>query len=164
MMASEGAYSGLKVLDLGQGVAAPYCAMLLAMQAPIHEGDSGGPVVNEQGELVGVTSAILWPAHKTAVAIDVSELRTFLCDKQIPGSLPEVKPADLYSRTYRGVYLVQSPSSTHRASGFIFDLDGKLALTTAEATGRLVREAIAAVGVPLTPAMDGQVFKAKVSR
>jgi crotonobetainyl-CoA:carnitine CoA-transferase CaiB-like acyl-CoA transferase len=28
----EGAYSGLRVLDLGQGVAAPYCAMLLAMQ------------------------------------------------------------------------------------------------------------------------------------
>ena len=28
----EGAYTGLRVLDLGQGVAAPYCAMLLAMQ------------------------------------------------------------------------------------------------------------------------------------
>lgn len=27
----EGAYAGLKVLDLGQGIAAPYCAMLLAM-------------------------------------------------------------------------------------------------------------------------------------
>jgi crotonobetainyl-CoA:carnitine CoA-transferase CaiB-like acyl-CoA transferase len=27
----EGAYAGLRVLDLGQGVAAPYCAMLLAM-------------------------------------------------------------------------------------------------------------------------------------
>jgi len=27
----EGAYTGLKVLDLGQGIAAPYCAMLLAM-------------------------------------------------------------------------------------------------------------------------------------
>ena len=27
----EGAYSGLRALDLGQGVAAPYCAMLLAM-------------------------------------------------------------------------------------------------------------------------------------
>jgi len=27
----EGAYSGLRVLDLGQGAAAPYCAMLLAM-------------------------------------------------------------------------------------------------------------------------------------
>ena len=26
-----GAYNGLRVLDLGQGVAAPYCAMLLAM-------------------------------------------------------------------------------------------------------------------------------------
>ena len=30
-MPVEGAYSGLRVLDLGQGVAAPYCAMLLAM-------------------------------------------------------------------------------------------------------------------------------------
>jgi crotonobetainyl-CoA:carnitine CoA-transferase CaiB-like acyl-CoA transferase len=30
-MNPEGAYNGLRVLDLGQGVAAPYCAMLLAM-------------------------------------------------------------------------------------------------------------------------------------
>jgi crotonobetainyl-CoA:carnitine CoA-transferase CaiB-like acyl-CoA transferase len=30
-MNGEGAYCGLRVLDLGQGVAAPYCAMLLAM-------------------------------------------------------------------------------------------------------------------------------------
>ena len=28
----DGPYSGLRVLDLGQGIAAPYCAMLLAMQ------------------------------------------------------------------------------------------------------------------------------------
>ena len=30
-MTPDGAYTGLKVLDLGQGIAAPYCAMLLAM-------------------------------------------------------------------------------------------------------------------------------------
>jgi crotonobetainyl-CoA:carnitine CoA-transferase CaiB-like acyl-CoA transferase len=30
-MNTNGAYAGLRVLDLGQGVAAPYCAMLLAM-------------------------------------------------------------------------------------------------------------------------------------
>ena len=30
-MNAAGAYAGLRVLDLGQGVAAPYCAMLLAM-------------------------------------------------------------------------------------------------------------------------------------
>src|SRR5947207_2368995 len=30
-MNTQGAYAGLRVLDLGQGVAAPYCAMLLAL-------------------------------------------------------------------------------------------------------------------------------------
>ena len=30
-MTNDGAYTGLKVLDLGQGIAAPYCAMLLAV-------------------------------------------------------------------------------------------------------------------------------------
>lgn len=30
-MTVDGAYAGLRVLDLGQGIAAPYCAMLLAM-------------------------------------------------------------------------------------------------------------------------------------
>jgi crotonobetainyl-CoA:carnitine CoA-transferase CaiB-like acyl-CoA transferase len=30
-MTIDGAYSGLRVLDLGQGIAAPYCGMLLAM-------------------------------------------------------------------------------------------------------------------------------------
>jgi crotonobetainyl-CoA:carnitine CoA-transferase CaiB-like acyl-CoA transferase len=30
-MNSQRAYAGRRVLDLGQGVAAPYCAMLLAM-------------------------------------------------------------------------------------------------------------------------------------
>jgi crotonobetainyl-CoA:carnitine CoA-transferase CaiB-like acyl-CoA transferase len=30
-MTIEGAYTGLRVLDLGQGIAAPYCGMLLAM-------------------------------------------------------------------------------------------------------------------------------------
>jgi crotonobetainyl-CoA:carnitine CoA-transferase CaiB-like acyl-CoA transferase len=44
-MPNDGAYSGLRVLDLGQGVAAPYCAMLLAMHGAQvvklepHEGD-----------------------------------------------------------------------------------------------------------------------------
>jgi crotonobetainyl-CoA:carnitine CoA-transferase CaiB-like acyl-CoA transferase len=32
-MTPERPYAGLRVLDLGQGIAAPYCAMLLAMQA-----------------------------------------------------------------------------------------------------------------------------------
>jgi S1-C subfamily serine protease len=40
-----------------------------------HPGDSGGPVVNERGELVGVTSC---GNHLNSFAIDVTEVRAFL--------------------------------------------------------------------------------------
>src|SRR5262249_11410696 len=51
---------------------------LLALQAPINEGDSGGPVLNERGDVVGVASAILWHAQKATTAIDATDVRAFL--------------------------------------------------------------------------------------
>jgi S1-C subfamily serine protease len=60
-------------------------ARVIETTSPINPGDSGGPVVNDAGELVGVTSGQLVPDEKNFVSlmsfcIDVSEVRTFLED------------------------------------------------------------------------------------
>jgi tetratricopeptide (TPR) repeat protein len=78
----------------------------IATSEPTWHGDSGGPVVNESGEIVAVTDAV--DPHKkmndrgqteqlsqTAIAIDVSEVRAFL-DEVRP--LLHPKTADDYKR------------------------------------------------------------------
>ncbi len=104
---------------------------LLALQAPINEGDSGGPAVNNAGELVGVTSAILWQAERAAVAIDVDEVRKFVFTDSPAES--ETENRELYSRLVRSMALLQSPSSTSRCSAFVIDRSRRLLLTTAKA-------------------------------
>jgi hypothetical protein len=46
--------------------------------APINEGDSGGPVVNAAGELVAVTQAYTNNGRLVSYSVDVSEVRKFL--------------------------------------------------------------------------------------
>jgi S1-C subfamily serine protease len=54
-------------------------AWSLEMQNPINQGDSGGPVVNDQGELVGVNSSALFEgAQLMSDAIDVREVWALL--------------------------------------------------------------------------------------
>jgi tetratricopeptide (TPR) repeat protein len=55
----------------------PVEARVVETQAPINPGDSGGPVVNDDGELVGVTSATNLAAQLVSICIDVSEVRAF---------------------------------------------------------------------------------------
>jgi len=47
-------------------------------QAPVNEGDSGGPVVDAQGRLVGVTDSYSEGERLVSQNIDVREVRTFL--------------------------------------------------------------------------------------
>jgi crotonobetainyl-CoA:carnitine CoA-transferase CaiB-like acyl-CoA transferase len=70
-MNSQRAYAGLRVLDLGQGVAAPNCAMLLAMHGAEHRGIPLGvdvalppaPRIREHGAVIlaeiGIASAAI---------------------------------------------------------------------------------------------------------
>jgi hypothetical protein len=59
-------------------------AQVFETQAPINPGDSGGPVVNDRAELVGVNSCISQGAQSVTVCIDVREVREFL--RGTPGS------------------------------------------------------------------------------
>ena len=47
-------------------------------QSPTNPGDSGGPVINERGELIAVTSGELTGSRLMTIQIDVSEVRSFL--------------------------------------------------------------------------------------
>jgi S1-C subfamily serine protease len=107
---------------------------LLALQAPINDGDSGGPAVSDRGEVLGVTSAVLWHADRIAVAVDASEVRKFVFPKT-GGGVPSDRESNLYERLLRALALVRSSSSTSRSSGFVIDRAKRLLLTTAHAVG-----------------------------
>ena len=51
---------------------------VLQITAPISRGSSGGPVLNDQGEVVGIVTLYLRDAQNLNFAVDVSEARKFL--------------------------------------------------------------------------------------
>lgn len=53
-------------------------ARVLDMSVPVNLGDSGGPVVDERGELAGIISHIDCLKNQTTVAISAAEIRAFL--------------------------------------------------------------------------------------
>lgn len=75
---------------------------VIVTDAPISGGDSGGPLLNNNGEIVGLTFAT--PTNLTSGAvgfhIDLSHLRTILAGDL---SEPEVVPPDVWSAALDGV-------------------------------------------------------------
>jgi uncharacterized protein (TIGR03067 family) len=59
-------------------------ARVIETQAPINPGDSGGPVVNDAGELVGVVSSFRQDAQLLSICIDVGEVKAFLSATKDP--------------------------------------------------------------------------------
>ena len=53
-------------------------AMILETDAPVNPGDSGGPVVNENGELVALVSYFATRQRAVSCNIDAQEIREFL--------------------------------------------------------------------------------------
>jgi S1-C subfamily serine protease len=72
-------------------------ARIVETSSPVNAGDSGGPVVNDKGELVAVTQGHLADsqARLVSLAIDVSEVRKILASKGVtklatlPGTAPD---------------------------------------------------------------------------
>jgi serine protease Do len=84
--------------------------MVVETQSPINSGDSGGPVVNNKGELVAISQAISPKARLVSYSVDVSEVKTFLDSDWKPAPLPIVdvlKKAELeYTQVKEGPYEV----------------------------------------------------------
>jgi len=57
-------------------------------QSPINSGDSGGPVVNGQGQLVAISQAISPKARLVSYFVDISEIRDFLASPWKPAPRP----------------------------------------------------------------------------
>jgi S1-C subfamily serine protease len=73
-------------------------ARVVETQSPINPGDSGGPVVNDAGEVVGVVSGRKADASLITWCIAAAEVRGYLAD-----ALPLVEPATAAAFRRRGV-------------------------------------------------------------
>jgi tetratricopeptide (TPR) repeat protein len=143
-----------------QGTVLAKGARVVVAQLPINEGDSGGPVVNDRGELVAVAAAVRWQSQLATVCIDVSEVKAFTArarpregqSPSPPAPLPRGgegskvdsgKGAAVYRQALHAVAWVKSAATGSRTSGWLLDRDRRLLLTTCQAAGnRDVVEAI----------------------
>ena len=57
-------------------------------QAPINSGDSGGPVLNNKGELIAIAQAIAPNARLVSYSVDIAEVKTFLASPWKPAPIP----------------------------------------------------------------------------
>jgi hypothetical protein len=69
---------------------------VIETQSPINPGDSGGPVVNNEGKLVGISQSLREQARLVSYCVDISELKAFLAEDWKPAPLAV---ADLMNKT-----------------------------------------------------------------
>lgn len=69
-------------------------------QSPINSGDSGGPVVNEAGELVAISQAISPKARLISYCVDISEVKAFMDEPWKPAPLSITDLLDLAKVEY----------------------------------------------------------------
>jgi serine protease Do len=77
--------------------------MVVETQSPINSGDSGGPVVNNKGELVAIAQAVSPKASLISYNVDVSEIKTILGGDWKPAPLPVTDVLDKAQLTYTKV-------------------------------------------------------------
>jgi tetratricopeptide (TPR) repeat protein len=95
-----------------RGLAYAIDARIGESQLPANRGDSGGPVVNDRGELVGVEAGVTPPeTHLLSTHIDVSEVRAFLAE------------------TPRGAGVVTADDFHERGKDYLDDAKWDLAIT-----------------------------------
>ena len=68
--------------NLGQTTESPDPTVLI-VQAPLIEGDGGGPLLNDRAELVGVVTGRTGPQQQVAFCLTLDEVRAFLNENRL---------------------------------------------------------------------------------
>ena len=118
----------------------------LAVQLPVEEGDSGGPILNARGEVVAVMSAVRRRVPGTAVGPEATAIRTIL---KLPNRKPDVAAPD---RIACATVWVSPTATDRRTTGVIVDVKRRWVLTSNRGVGPLER-----VGVAFPVFADGNV-------
>jgi S1-C subfamily serine protease len=112
----------------------------LVGQWPTEEGDSGGPVLNARGEVVGMATALRRGTPLAAVAVSVAEIRRFLDTRQVAekGDPPPVAEA-----LFRATVWVRPTATDVHTAGVLIDRDRGWVLTSSRGLGPADRVGVA---------------------
>ena len=123
---SEGLVSGLRDFDGRK---------LLQITNPISPGSSGGPVLNQQGEVIGVTVLTFKEGQNLNFAVPGEVLRDFMASPStngnadsVPSSIDDLvaaleKRTEPYSEDATSQYQIKSQSITHMMQGVMLSND-----------------------------------------
>ena len=96
---------------------------VLETQSPINAGDSGGPVVNSDGKLVGISQAMATRARLVSYCVDVNEIKALLAEDWKPAPRPiaqVLEAAELkFTRRGNGAYTVNIEADGRKRDVFV---------------------------------------------
>jgi S1-C subfamily serine protease len=96
---------------------------VLETDTPINPGDSGGPVVNDDGQLVGISQALSTQARLVTYSVDISEIKALLAEdwKAAPRPVDEVLAAASveYKKDKNGIYAVDVEAEGDKHEVFV---------------------------------------------
>jgi S1-C subfamily serine protease len=99
------------------GVNAP----VLIGQLPIEEGDSGGPVFDSHGEVVGMMCALRRQCPLAGVAISAHEIRRFIDTEETPVKKPD--PDTIADALFRATVWVKPTATNVHIAGVLIEKD-----------------------------------------
>jgi S1-C subfamily serine protease len=90
-------------------------------QLPTDEGDSGGPVLNERGQLVGVASALRRQCPGSAICISAAEVRKFAGLPDLQEEKPKAAP--LADALIRATVWIRPTATDVQLAGLLVETD-----------------------------------------
>ena len=101
----------------------PFKAKVVYTQSPSNPGDSGGPIVNDQGQLLGITTGGLTTANLITYGVDVTEVQSLIeghcasIDQRVAHALSQISAR--YKNLQTGAFMVAETFTDGKGYAFI---------------------------------------------